>query len=242
MRLEADRALPRARRPQARDRSHSRWLVFSEPGAPLVTVCGLHGGAGTTTVACMLAEHAAAVSPAGHVLAVEADGRAAELAGRLRAASELSLNALAGAGSTGAPIAQRADGLRVLAAAAPHTAEPPAGALAAVLAQARAAHALCVIDAGCVRQPPAEPALAGADVVVWVSEPARLAADAFGSPLIRPTRGARWVLALVPRTRARRGRLPRSLRDELDAVVVMPPSDEPHSHEAAERLARAVRG
>ena len=46
--------------------------MFSEPGAPLVAVCGLHGGAGTTTLACLLAEHAAAASPAGRVLAVEA--------------------------------------------------------------------------------------------------------------------------------------------------------------------------
>lgn len=37
-------------------------LAFDEPGGPLVAVCGLAGGAGTSTLALTLARHAAAVS------------------------------------------------------------------------------------------------------------------------------------------------------------------------------------
>ena len=127
--------------------------------------------------------------------------------------------ALARGSEPAAPVAQRADGLRVLAGAGPDLATASPGALAAVLAEARALHALCVIDAGSVRQPAAEPALAGADVVVWVAHPARLDAAAFASPLVRPARGARWVLALV--SAARRRRVPRALREELAAVVTL---------------------
>jgi Flp pilus assembly CpaE family ATPase len=193
-------ALPRARGTRPRVRSSAvDPLAFTEPGAPLVALCGLHGGAGTTTLARLLAEAAAAASPAGRVLAVEADARAAELARRVRAASALSLAELAlRPGEQTAPVSQRADGLRVLAAVQPASAEAPNSALAAVLAEARAEHALCVVDAGSVRTRAAEPALAGADVVVWVADPARVEPDAFASPLVRPARGARWVLALAP--------------------------------------------
>ncbi len=244
--------LPLARRSRRLARSATRSvLTFAEPGAPLVAVCGLHGGAGTTTLACLLAEHAAAASPTGRVLAVEADARAAELAGRLGAPSESSLAHLAGQRLTARraehPLTQRKDGLRVLAAPAPDLVEPPPSAVAAVLAEARAAHALCVVDAGSVRQPFADSALAGADVVVWAADPARLDPCAFASPPVRPARGARWVLALVPVSgngRARRS-LPRALRADLDAVVVLPRGAE-HAGEAArgaaEHLARAVRG
>ena len=61
-----------------------------------------------------------------------------------------------------------------------------------VLAEARAAHALCVVDAGCVRHPAAEPALAGADVVVWVADPARLDPAPFA--LAARAAGARGAL------------------------------------------------
>src|SRR5439155_8384071 len=80
------------RRPRA---TASDALCFSDPGAPLVAVCGLHGGAGTTTLACLLAEHAAGSSPSGRVLIAEGDARAAELAAHLGASSPLSLMRLA---------------------------------------------------------------------------------------------------------------------------------------------------
>ena len=240
--------LPRPRRSLAASRSRRDALRFSEPGAPLVAVCGLHGGAGTTTLAALLAEHAAAASPAGRVLAVEGEPRAGELAGRLGAASEWSLARLAAARGSDdpaadAPVVQRADGLRVLASAGPDLAVAGAGELAAVLAEARAAHALCVVDAGTVRQPAAEAAMAGADVVVWVADPARLDAATFASPLVRPARGARWVLALNGATRG--ARVPRALRGELAAVITVRRGaavDERGGREAAEQLARAVRG
>ena len=227
-------------------------LAFAAPGGPLVAVCGLHGGAGTTTLACLLAAHAAASSPSGHVLAVEADARAGELAARLGVASALALPELAAARiadrlpDDGA-VAQRDDGLRVLAAAGPRAAAAPANALAAVLAEARVAHGLCVLDAGCLRGPAAETALAGADVVLWVADPARLDHAVFASPLVRPARGARWLLALVPvsgTARAPRAAL-RRLREDLAAVIAVPRGahrDPRRAVAIAERLARGLRG
>ena len=207
MSARAAAALPRSRSVAAC--VAGRWIVlaFTEPGAPLVAVCGLHGGAGATTLTALLAEHAAAASPAGGVLAVEGDARAGQLALRLGAASELSLAQLATERGLdpGVPVAQRSDGLRVLAAAGPDLAAAGASTLARVLAEARAAHALCVVDAGCVRHPAAEPVLAGADVVVWVADPVRLDPAPFASPLVRPARGARWVLALVAANDRRTG-------------------------------------
>jgi hypothetical protein len=225
-------------------------LAFGPPGV-LVAICGLHGGAGTTALTGQLAAAAASASGPGRVLAVEADARAADLAARLGAASRLALCELAAARLAGrvpeaGVVAERADGLRVLAAARPRAAEAPPAALGALLAEARAGHGLCVIDAGCLRAAAAEPALAGADVVIWAADPARLAPGVLASPLVRPARGARWVLALVPV--AGDGRISRSglrtVREDLDAVVRIPrgaPADARRAHEAAERLARAVR-
>ena len=47
-------------------------LAFDELGGPLVAVCGLAGGAGTTTLALLLA-HQAAVASAAPILLTEAD-------------------------------------------------------------------------------------------------------------------------------------------------------------------------
>jgi hypothetical protein len=248
MSARAAAALPRSRLVVGVRRRTLDVLAFTEPGAPLVAVCGLHGGAGATTLTALLAEHAAAASPAGRVLALEGDARAGQLAMRLGAASGLSLAQLATerGSDPGVPVAQRSDGLRVLAAAGPDLATAGASTLARVLAEARAAHGLCVVDAGCVRHPAAEPVLAGADVVVWVSDPDRLTPAPFASPLVRPARGARWVLALVATNGRRTGpRLPRALRDELAAVVALrgrKALEGKGARAAAEQLARAVRG
>jgi hypothetical protein len=248
-------ALPLARR-RARTRIDAdpvgETLTFASPGGPLVAVCGLHGGAGTTTLACLLASHAAAASPSGRVLAVEADARAGELAARLGVASALALPELAAARACeqlpeqGA-VAQRTDGLRVLAADGPRGAAAPATALAAVLAEARVAHGLCVLDAGSLRGPSAETALAGADVVLWVADPARLDHAALASPLVRPARGARWALALVPVSGA--GQAPRRelrrLRADLTAVIAVPRgahTDPALGRRVAERLGRGLLG
>src|SRR3954454_21215271 len=54
-------------------------LAFDQPGGPLVAVCGLAGGAGTTTLALALARPAAAESKA-PVLITESSGERGSLA------------------------------------------------------------------------------------------------------------------------------------------------------------------
>src|SRR6059036_52288 len=71
----------RVRLPRATNRADSAvaGLAFDEFGGPLVVVCGLAGGAGTSTIALTLARHAAVASTA-PVLLTEADARHAGLA------------------------------------------------------------------------------------------------------------------------------------------------------------------
>ena len=66
-------------------------LRFSRPGGPLVVICGLHGGAGTSTLAYALAAQAAQESPA-DVLLCETDAAAGDVAALTGVTSPLSLS------------------------------------------------------------------------------------------------------------------------------------------------------
>lgn len=222
-------------RPQSPVRS------FGELPGRLLVVCGLHGGAGTTTVAAAFAVAAAGISPHGTVLAVEADARAGELAARLGAASALPLDALAHLVAAGrrpdAPFVERADGLRVIAT------EPSAIRRAAdvadVLAEARRAHGLVVVDAGPICADAASMSAAAADVVLWTAHTDRLglAAQRLRGRLARNARQARWLLAV------RGGRVSRAalagVRDDLAARITVP-ADLGQRPAAAEPLLAAV--
>jgi hypothetical protein len=126
-------------------------LAFHDPGGPLVAVCGLVGGAGASTLAYLLARRAARHSSA-PVLLAELQERGA-LAALTGAAAPLALRELAHAveqqHQPERPFAQLAGGLRLVASDRPRPGEPVApAALARLLADARDAHGLVVIDAG----------------------------------------------------------------------------------------------
>ena len=69
-------------------------LAFTEPGGPVVVVCGLHGGAGTSTLALLLAHYAAAASSV-PVLLCEAPGASGNQLALGAPESAVSLDALA---------------------------------------------------------------------------------------------------------------------------------------------------
>ena len=140
-------------------------LAFNGPSGPLVAVCGLAGGAGTSTLAYLLARRAARHSTAPVLLAeLEAGGGLAALAG---AASSLGLCELARAVDEERPPDRpftETAGLRLVAATQTGAPDPlPSGALERLLDDARAAHGLVVIDAGQSRADEAERLLAMAD-------------------------------------------------------------------------------
>jgi MinD-like ATPase involved in chromosome partitioning or flagellar assembly len=176
-------------------------LAFAPGAAQLVTICGLHGGAGTTTLAVAIATACAQASGPGRVLACETDPAGGSLTARFRAASPVGVHDLArGRAVDGPPFTTLESGLRLLAAEpAERTAAAP-DLVAQVLDQARPQHALIVVDAGVVREPHNTAALARASTVVWT-----VAADRvdeleamLASPLTRRARAARWVIAVRP--------------------------------------------
>lgn len=126
-------------------------LAFDDLGGPLVAVCGLVGGAGTSMLALLLARQAAAESSA-PVLLTETDAQRAGLAVLTGHATPHSLETLA---------SQRADdhvpaetfaelepGLRLVAATPRQRTPAQPDAVNALLGDARDAHGLVVVDCG----------------------------------------------------------------------------------------------
>jgi hypothetical protein len=178
-------------------------------GGPLVAVCGLQGGAGTSTIANLLAVTTAAADRAAIVLC-EAPGASGDQAGLLDTTSRLSLAELARTVADGRPPRRfwgRADDLRVLATPpqpAPLDARP--AELGAVLGLVQAEHALTVVDTGTVRDPYARAVLTTATHVLWVLrlEPGAIerARAQLASPLVPPL-AARQALLVRGATRPR---------------------------------------
>jgi Mrp family chromosome partitioning ATPase len=147
-------------------------LRFSRPGGPIVVICGLHGGAGTSTLAYSLAAQAAHESPA-TVLLCETDAAAGDVAALAGVTSPLSLSELAaefavGRAPQGGTLA-RAGELRVIAAlpaGAPVVADE---AVIALMNAARPRYGLTVIDAGTARAPLTRELLRLATHVIWVT-------------------------------------------------------------------------
>lgn len=147
-------------------------LRFWRPGGPIVVVCGLHGGAGTSTLAYGLAAQAAKESPSS-VLLCETDAAAGDVAALAGATSPHSLSELAAefeAGRTPAGGAlARAGNLRVIATAPAPAAAVDDDAVIALMSAARPRHGLTVIDAGTARDPLARRLLRIATHVIWVT-------------------------------------------------------------------------
>jgi hypothetical protein len=188
-------------------------LRFSRPGGPIVIVCGLHGGAGTSTLAYGLAAQAAHESPAS-VLLCETDAAAGDVAALTGVAAPFSLSELAAEFAAGRPPSggtlARAGRLRVIAAAPADAPTVDDGAVTALLSAARLRHGLTVIDAGTARAPLTRELLRMATHVIWVA-------------IARPgaAERARALLSgrLVPPLAARQALVVRGVRRTRGALV-----------------------
>ena len=160
----------------------------------VVAICGLHGGAGTTTVAVELAS-ARAVLAHGRVFLADA-GHVGGLAAHLGQETRVSLADLADARARGivpAGSLYARDGVTVCAPAACPAPEPIDMALRDLLDAARAEQTLTVIDAGSVGSP-AFDAAELADRVIWVADARRdlrVAAAVLSSPAASAARSVR---------------------------------------------------
>jgi hypothetical protein len=124
-------------------------MAFDEFDGPLVAVCGLAGGAATSTIALLLASQVAAAS-ATPILLAEADQQRAGLAVITGRSTPRSLIALARElAQERAPtdtFVELEPGLRLIAAAPQTDPSLEAEALGSLLTQARHAHGLVVVD------------------------------------------------------------------------------------------------
>lgn len=203
-------------------------LAFNRAGGPLVAVCGLAGGAGTSTLALALARQAARESTA-DVLLCEADSRAGGLAAAAGVRSQLSLGELAAAALEGGalptpPFAMRDSGLRVIASG-PGSALGQRDQLHSVLEEARAAHGLVVVDGGVLGSAGAWAALAAAThalLVMPATAPGLRRTEQLLASQLAPRHGATLV-AVAPAGRALKPRELRQLAERhVDRLVLVP--------------------
>jgi MinD-like ATPase involved in chromosome partitioning or flagellar assembly len=201
---------------------------------PLVAVCGLVGGAGTSTLAYLLARHAA-LRCGGPVLLAELHdhGGIAELTG---GGGEYGLAGLVRAVAAelpiGAPYVVGPAGLRVVAAERPAVdSERPlaAAALERVVSDARAAHDLVVVDLGPISGINVGRLLAEATEVLFVvpatsAASARLARLACAGGL--PGRGSGSSALVVVATRLGRPAAVKAFRElaeqHFDRLLLVP--------------------
>lgn len=146
-------------------------LAFDVLGGPLVVLCGLVGGAGTSTLAYLLARRAARHSSVPVLLGELYDhGALAALTG---GGGHYGLAGLAAAIAQErpiqAPFTELPGGLRLVARSQPTFQEPEETVeLERVTAHARAAHGLVVIDAGAVSASASRRLLCEANHVLYV--------------------------------------------------------------------------
>jgi Flp pilus assembly CpaE family ATPase len=139
---------------------------------PLLAVCGLAGGAGVTTLSYLIALAAARQWP-DPVLVADTGGPSGGLAACAGVEVERSLGELAQQLAAGVPLgsgiyANGRAGLRVLATG-PEFFSPPADEpVERLLAHAREAHALTVIDCGALTRAVEQTAAAAATHLAWM--------------------------------------------------------------------------
>ena len=209
-------------------------LAFDELCGPLVAVCGLAGGAGSTTVALLLAHEAAAASAA-PILLTEADPHRAGLAVLTGAATAHPLIDLAQhTANDNAPtetFLELEPGLRLIAAAPRRRTTTAPAAVQALLNEARAAHGLVIVDCATTWMPDS-PTLASATHILW-STPATPAGLAraralLGSDLMpAPGRAVEALVATAhqPRARVSVRALRRVAAQRCERLVLIPHSD-----------------
>jgi Flp pilus assembly CpaE family ATPase len=171
--------------PKSSSRRSSRWrtpasdgepfadaLSFQSLPGPLLTVAGLCGGAGASVLAYLIAATAAVNSRAA-VLVADTGGPTAGLAAYSAASSRQTLAGLSErlAADEAIPAAfwgHTEDGLRVLAGDPQFSVPGDEDAIRWVLDDARAAHALTVVDGGTLARTAEQVALSLATHIAWV--------------------------------------------------------------------------
>lgn len=183
-------------------------LAFDALGGPLVAICGLTGGAGTSTLALLLARQAAHDSNA-PVLLTEHDAQRPGLAAIAGRVTPRPLIALASDLAHDRPpvdtFAELDDGLRLIAATPQHAPQVDASSVHALLHEARAAHGLVVIDCG-THWSEESPVLDRATHVIWTvaATPTALARAGTALETIAPRAGrAREALVATRLTTGR---------------------------------------
>lgn len=218
-------------------------LAFDELGGPVIAACGMAGGAGTSTLALTLARCAAAASGA-PVLLTEADPVHAGLAALTGTASPHPLVDLAcRVADDAAPahtFAELECGLRLVATHPQTCATPDPAALEALLAEARAAHGLVIVDHG-TSWSTASPVVAAATHILWSVPATRVGlarAHAVMTSDAMPPAGAAVEVLVATATATRPGTSVRALRRlaarRCERLVLIGHSD------AAARGARVV--
>jgi Flp pilus assembly CpaE family ATPase len=198
---------------------------------PLLAVCGLHGGAGASTLAYLTAL-AAARRGNGAVLVADTGGPTAGISHYAGVQAPRSLTNAAEHVQAGLPagqlIATTRDGLRVLATAPKLNTTCSRESVELLLEHARERYTLTVIDCGTLAREADQIALAGATHVAWILS-ATAAAVNRGRQLldaIPPHRSGREILVArhEPRDRRRALRELRELASGRHAPLILLPS------------------
>jgi hypothetical protein len=207
-------------------------MAFDELGGPLVAVCGLAGGAATSTVALLLARQLATTSAA-PILLAEADpqrGGLCVITGRATPRSLIGLaRELAEERTPTDTFVELAPGLRLIAAAPHAGAWAEAEALGALLTQARHAHGLVVVD--CATSWTVDrTVLAHATHIVWTipATPLGLASGRARLDLAPPPGRCPEVLvatAILPQPRVSVRALRKLARGRCEQLVLIPHDD-----------------
>jgi MinD-like ATPase involved in chromosome partitioning or flagellar assembly len=139
---------------------------------PLLAVCGLAGGAGVTSLSYLIAL-AAVRQWTDPVLVADTGGPSGGLAACAGVEVERSLGELAQRLAAGVPLgggiyAAGRDGLRVLATGPEFSSRPADHQVGFLLAHAREAHGLTVIDCGTLTRAAEQTAAAAATHIAWV--------------------------------------------------------------------------
>ena len=217
--------------------------VFDELGGPVVALCGLTGGAGTTTLALLVAQHAAAASAAPVLVTESEPGRGLALrAGRATPHSLHALAVRAAQGETAADAyAELASGLRLVASVdrSDRATDAP---LEALIGQAREAHGLVIIDCG-TSWSPRDPVLEAATHRVWVF-PAMPSGVSAARHALTANAGIAVAVARDPNALVSVRNVRRALARTCDRLVLVPYSaklargQEPDDEAVASAIAR----
>lgn len=215
----------------------------------LVAVCGLCGGAGASTVAYLTARAAARATDE-PVLVCDTGGPTGGLAAYAGVETPRSLPKVAAAVTAheplaGALFADAADGLRVMASRPELGVLPDVGGLARVLTDARAAHALTLVDCGLPAGAGERRVLEASTHVVWVLPATRSGVHRAGAALALFGLDASRREIVVARgdpgaSRAPTDELTRLAGTRCAPLVLMPHVPDLHEHDAERALDQAA--